>query len=267
MFCTKCGNELSDDVRFCTRCGAPVESSAATSVETVSTTEVSQASLQKKNKKIVAVIAASAVVVVAALALVFVFLILPSIDSKAETSITEQTSQPEQVPVQDDNSSSSDQGNQNDTSEPTGIEDYSVISSGTNKTYTNKLHGYSVTVPSSYQVTVSDFGDKMTFTDSANDMTIMLTCSNNTDNLSVQQVYDKLAAGKDIAYKFVGSESCVASYLTGDMEYYDKAAVGSGSILYITFKYPHANNATCDKLLEKIVDTIKSGDLSTAHHI
>ena len=300
MFCTKCGNKLDGDVRFCTRCGAPVESGEAAAAATASVAAVSpnasaiidgptsaseavdapatpEAPTQRKSKKKAAAIVAAVTVVIAALALIFVFVISPGIGNKEDSAAPEQTPQAEQVASEDDTSSptsddasstpSAAQTSQGSSGEQTTTDDYTVTASGSDKTYTNERHGYSITVPSSYTVVANDSGDKLAFTDAANSMTITLSCSKNVDNLSVKQAYDKLASGKNVSYKFVGSESCVASYLIGDMEYYDKAIVGKGSILYITFKYPHANNATCDKLLEKIVVTIKPGDLSSAHHI
>ncbi|WP_418742245.1 zinc-ribbon domain-containing protein, partial [Enorma massiliensis] len=38
MFCTQCGNQLPDDSRFCSRCGAPVGAPTFASNQAVSAT-------------------------------------------------------------------------------------------------------------------------------------------------------------------------------------------------------------------------------------
>lgn len=167
----------------------------------------------------------------------------------------------------DDGAGSGSASSQSDQKDQPEVQDYTVTPSGADSTYTNVSHGYSITVPSSCKVSVSDFGNKLFFSDEANSMQITVSCTQNYDNLTVQQCYDRLAAGKDISYKFVGSESCVASYILNGEVHYDKEIVGGWSVLSITFTYPEANKATCDKLLEQIVKTIEPGDLNAVHEI
>ncbi|BEP15942.1 hypothetical protein acdb102_42530 [Acidothermaceae bacterium B102] len=143
------------------------------------------------------------------------------------------------------------------------------------RTYTNARFGFSTQVPAAFiPGQPPENGDGLSFNSTDGRATLTVFGGNNVLNDTATTLRTKLAAdlvakGGSVSYRNTSTDIAAVSGTypssLGTMVFYERSAVGPGSIDTILWSYPVADKPADDPLLYKAVGTFRPGDLTTGH--
>lgn len=141
--------------------------------------------------------------------------------------------------------------------------------------YANARFGFSTAVPATFiSGQPPQNGDGMNFISTDGRATMTVYGSNNVLNdtaatLRTKQAATLVAKGGTVTYRNTSSSIAAVSGTypssLGTMVFYERSAVGTGSIDTLLWTYPVADKSTDDPLLYKSVSTFRAGDLTGEH--
>lgn len=137
------------------------------------------------------------------------------------------------------------------------------VTTGSGKqTYSNPRFGYSVTLPSTYElIDASANGDGVTFRESSNGIEVRTWGGSNASGQTLQSVLDSYTSAHNVDYKATGKTWVVASWKENGNEYYAKQYVGSNYVNGIEFGYPRTSADAGSAVIEAYINDYHPGDL------
>lgn len=137
------------------------------------------------------------------------------------------------------------------------------VTTGSGKqTYSNPRFGYSVTLPSTYElIDASANGDGVTFRESSTGIEVRTWGGSNASGQTLQSVLDSYTSAHNVDYKATGKTWVVASWKENGNEYYAKQYVGSNYVNGIEFGYPRTSADTGSAVIEAYINDYHPGDL------
>ena len=137
------------------------------------------------------------------------------------------------------------------------------VTTGSGKqTYSNPRFGYSVTLPSTYElIDASANGDGVTFRESSTGIEVRTWGGSNASGQTLQSVLDSYTSAYNVDYKATGKTWVVASWKENGNEYYAKQYVGSNYVNGIEFGYPRTSADAGSAVIEAYINDYHPGDL------
>lgn len=137
------------------------------------------------------------------------------------------------------------------------------VTTGSGKqTYSNPRFGYSVTLPSTYElIDASANGDGVTFRESSTGIEVRTWGGSNASGQTLQSVLDSYTSAHNVDYKATGKTWVVASWKENGNEYYAKQYVGSNYVNGIEFGYPRTSADAGSAVIEAYINDYHPGDL------
>ena len=137
------------------------------------------------------------------------------------------------------------------------------VTTGSGKqTYSNPRFGYSVTLPSTYElIDASANGDGVTFRESSTGIEVRTWGGSNASGQTLQSVLDSYTSAHNVDYKATGKTWVVASWKENGNEYYAKQYVGSNYVNGIEFGYPRTSADASSAVIEAYINDYHPGDL------
>lgn len=137
------------------------------------------------------------------------------------------------------------------------------VTTGSGKqTYSNPRFGYSVTLPSTYElIDASANGDGATFRESSTGIEVRTWGGSNASGQTLQSVLDSYTSAHNVDYKATGKTWVVASWKENGNEYYAKQYVGSNYVNGIEFGYPRTSADAGSAVIEVYINDYHPGDL------
>lgn len=137
------------------------------------------------------------------------------------------------------------------------------VTTGSGKqTYSNPRFGYSVTLPSTYElIDASANGDGATFRESSTGIEVRTWGGSNASGQTLQSVLDSYTSAHNVDYKATGKTWVVASWKENGNEYYAKQYVGSIYVNGIEFGYPRTSADAGSAVIEAYINDYHPGDL------
>ena len=137
------------------------------------------------------------------------------------------------------------------------------VTTGSGKqTYSNPRFGYSVTLPSTYElIDASANGDGVTFRESSTGIEVRTWGGSNASGQTLQSVLDSYTSAHNVDYKATGKTWVVASWKENGNEYYAKQYVGSNYVNGIEFGYPRTSTDAGSAVIEAYINDYHPGDL------
>lgn len=137
------------------------------------------------------------------------------------------------------------------------------VTTGSGKqTYSNPRFGYSVTLPSTYElIDASANGDGVTFRESSTGIEVRTWGGSNASGQTLQSVLDSYTSSHNVDYKATGKTWVVASWKENGNEYYAKQYVGSNYVNGIEFGYPRTSADAGSAVIEAYINDYRPGDL------
>lgn len=137
------------------------------------------------------------------------------------------------------------------------------VTTGSGKqTYSNPRFGYSVTLPSTYElIDASANGDGVTFRESSTGIEVRTWGGSNAFGQTLQSVLDSYTSAHNVDYKATGKTWVVASWKENGNEYYAKQYVGSNYVNGIEFGYPRTSADAGSAVIEAYINDYQPGDL------
>lgn len=137
------------------------------------------------------------------------------------------------------------------------------VTTGSGKqTYSNPRFGYSVTLPSTYElIDASANGDGVTFRESSTGIEVRTWGGSNAFGQTLQSVLDSYTSAHNVDYKATGKTWVVASWKENGNEYYAKQYVGSNYVNGIEFGYPRTSADAGSAVIEAYINDYHPGDL------
>lgn len=137
------------------------------------------------------------------------------------------------------------------------------VTTGSGKqTYSNPRFGYSVTLPSTYElIDASANGDGVTFRESSTGIEVRTWGGSNAFGQTLQSVLDSYTSAHNVDYKVTGKTWVVASWKENGNEYYAKQYVGSNYVNGIEFGYPRTSADAGSAVIEAYINDYHPGDL------
>lgn len=137
------------------------------------------------------------------------------------------------------------------------------VTTGSGKqTYSNPRFGYSVTLPSTYElIDASANGDGVTFRESSTGIEVRTWGGSNAFGQTLQLVLDSYTSAHNVDYKATGKTWVVASWKENGNEYYAKQYVGSNYVNGIEFGYPRTSADAGSSVIEAYINDYHPGDL------
>ena len=137
------------------------------------------------------------------------------------------------------------------------------VTTGSGKqTYSNPRFGYSVTLPSTYElIDASANGDGVTFRESSTGIEVRTWGGSNASGQTLQSVLDSYTSAHNVDYKATGNTWVVASWKENGNEYYAKQYVGSNYVNGIEFGYPRTSADAGSAVIEAYINDYHPGDL------
>ena len=137
------------------------------------------------------------------------------------------------------------------------------VTAGSGKqTYSNPRFGYSVTLPSTYElIDASANGDGVTFRESSTGIEVRTWGGSNAFGQTLQSVLDSYTSAHNVDYKATGKTWVVASWKENGNEYYAKQYVGSNYVNGIEFGYPRTSADAGSAVIEAYINDYHPGDL------
>lgn len=137
------------------------------------------------------------------------------------------------------------------------------VTTGSGKqTYSNPRFGYSVTLPSTYElIDASANGDGVTFRESSTGIEVRTWGGSNASGQTLQSVLDSYTSAHNVDYKATGKTWVVASWKENGNEYYAKQYVGSNYVNGIEFGYPRTSADAGSADIEAYINDYHPGDL------
>ena len=135
--------------------------------------------------------------------------------------------------------------------------------------YRNDRYGFSIEVPLHFLPGIPPTnGDGQSYTTSSGDAAIKVYGSNNLDDTTGREQYDRMItekAGK-LGYHVCSDNWFVVTWEDqGAVISYHKSYVGTGSSNSFVITYPREKMGYYEQIVERMERTFRSGDLSRAH--
>lgn len=161
----------------------------------------------------------------------------------------------------DDKSKDKDSGSDDQVS-PIEAAKKCVTTGSGKQTYSNPRFGYSVTLPSTYElIDASANGDGVTFRESSTGIEVRTWGGSNAFGQTLQSVLDSYTSAHNVDYKATGKTWVVASWKENGNEYYAKQYVGSNYVNGIEFGYPRTSADAGSAVIEAYINDYHPGDL------
>ena len=161
----------------------------------------------------------------------------------------------------DDKSKDKDSGSDDQVS-PIEAAKKCVTTGSGKQTYSNPRFGYSVTLPSTYElIDASANGDGVTFRESSTGIEVRTWGGSNASGQTLQSVLDSYTSAHNVDYKATGKTWVVASWKENGNEYYAKQYVGSNYVNGIEFGYPRTSADAGSAVIEAYINDYHPGDL------
>lgn len=161
----------------------------------------------------------------------------------------------------DDKSKDKDSGSDDQVS-PIEAAKKCVTTGSGKQTYSNPRFGYSVTLPSTYElIDASANGDGVTFRESSTGIEVRTWGGSNAFGQTLQSVLDSYTSAHNVDYKATGKTWVVASWKENGNEYYAKRYVGSNYVNGIEFGYPRTSADAGSAVIEAYINDYHPGDL------
>lgn len=161
----------------------------------------------------------------------------------------------------DEKSKGKDSGSDDQVS-PIGAAKKCVTTGSGKQTYSNPRFGYSVTLPSTYElIDASANGDGVTFRESSTGIEVRTWGGSNASGQTLQSVLDSYTSAHNVDYKATGKTWVVASWKENGNEYYAKQYVGSNYVNGIEFGYPRTSADAGSAVIEAYINDYHPGDL------
>lgn len=161
----------------------------------------------------------------------------------------------------DDKSKDKDSGS-DDQASPIEAAKKCVTTGSGKQTYSNPRFGYSVTLPSTYElIDASANGDGVTFRESSTGIEVRTWGGSNASGQTLQSVLDSYTSAHNVDYKATGKTWVVASWKENGNEYYAKQYVGSNYVNGIEFGYPRTSADAGSAVIEAYINDYHPGDL------
>jgi hypothetical protein len=138
-------------------------------------------------------------------------------------------------------------------------------------TYANERFEFSLTIPGSLQPTGSAAnGDGQRFVSADGRGFLTVSGSNNVDGLTAEEVLAErraalVAEGADFRYEDVEGQLVSLSGYVGDDIFYDRLAVGQGSVVSVEWRYPKTQREEYDAPVETSLGSLRADGLSRPH--
>ncbi len=161
----------------------------------------------------------------------------------------------------DDKSKDKDSGSDDQVS-PIEAAKKCVTTGSGKQTYSNPRFGYSVTLPSTYElIDASANGDGVTFRESSTGIEVRTWGGSKASGQTLQSVLDSYTSAHNVDYKATGKTWVVASWKENGNEYYAKQYVGSNYVNGIEFGYPRTSADAGSAVIEAYINDYHPGDL------